>query len=579
MGKTEQQSNSMTTREAASLLASIRFSAISATLKENDFVMVTGIAFAGFRVDAKGYSNPIVQQRLAAEAARNELFAARIKQLADDAKELAAQANREAAAMARPVSANRAKEMPTAKPLVSDTRAEEITRLKREKEEESARRREIEAELLAARKEALADKFSRAEHERELERSQQRAQRLDRKLRRAEQTAVELRKLAAVASASEPSAARVRQEQPAFASSAEPEDPLAREALEIVEALRNLLNKPKCLAPIQVSEETLRTAPENTIALEIHAKACESHDIKGAVASWRALLGVLLKRGKTDEAAQCLVNLFRLSPDQKAAKEFFHAASAPKVCLASIRKVFDKTRAVDKETYLSIRKLAQGDALSMLFSPQSGSRPTADSVLPIRLPGHVAQFVTARQIVAGLDQNNEALLYALRRAIENLSEEEMQFVADAFHAASDVGDSYLTLFTRPNLAGPVVVDTMNVAWHGQEMLVSPKPRLWHVIAVRNALRRKGYFPIVLISDANLRYVIDDQSAAVAMIEAGEILLGQSGEDADALILRDAERLGAPVVTNDYMADWDPEQKMLKLQYSIAAATALATIHR
>jgi hypothetical protein len=118
--------------------------------------------------------------------------------------------------------------------------------------------------------------------------------------------------------------------------------------------------------------------------------------------------------------------------------------------------------------------------------------------------------------------------------------------------------------------GPVVVDVSNVAWHGQEMLAQQQPRFEYILAIRRTLRDRGYFPVVLIADANLPYVINDSSTVRKMVDEEQIHLVLGGSDADEQILREAQRLQAPVVTNDYMTDWDPDQNITKIQYSFTS---------
>jgi tetratricopeptide (TPR) repeat protein len=580
MMKSEQQPNAVSAKDAAEMLSQIRFSSISSLFKDPDFMMVTALAFAGFRVDFKSYLNPIVQKRLAGEASRNLLFAEKIQTLAEEAKKLAASENVRAASSLAPTAIKTPKspDRPIRK-LHPDHVDAEIARLKKELQEELQRRKSAESDLLQSRKESLAFHSTRAELEKDFERVQQKSERLERKLRRTEQAVAELRKIAAVSQSFE-----ARQPAtppcPVEPTPCEEKEIAAqtREALDFVEAVRNLLDKPKSPASRQVCEETIRIAPENRIALGLHAQACERVGaVREASASLKSLLAIQIQRGEMEQAAETLVHLYRIAPDPKSGKEFFAATSAPNVCISSIRRVFEKVRGTDRESYKALRSLAQGDVLAMLFPPNTGRRPTPDSALPLSLPPKFASITTARQIVAEIDKNNEELVHAARAAMANLSDDEKQFAADAFQSLSEMADSYFLLLVRPSLSGPVVVDAMNVAWNGQEMLAHPHPRMSQIIAVRSALRLRCYFPIVLVSDANLQYVVDDGALALSMIASGQILLSNSGEDADHLVLREASRLGAPVVTNDYMADWDPHQKFTKIQYSIANTTGFATI--
>ena len=72
----------LTAKEAHSLIALSRSSSLLSLLKHPDFAMVAAIAFAGFRVDSNGLSNPIVRRRLADEAVRNAEFAEKLRETA-----------------------------------------------------------------------------------------------------------------------------------------------------------------------------------------------------------------------------------------------------------------------------------------------------------------------------------------------------------------------------------------------------------------------------------------------------------------------------------------------------------------
>ena len=44
-----------------------------------------------------------------------------------------------------------------------------------------------------------------------------------------------------------------------------------------------------------------------------------------------------------------------------------------------------------------------------------------------------------------------------------------------------------------------------------------------------------------------------------------------GTVADIVLLREAKRLDAPVVTNDHMTDWDVHQHVPKIQFTFSLA--------
>ena len=322
----------------------------------------------------------------------------------------------------------------------------------------------------------------------------------------------------------------------------------------------------------------LRYAPSDIEALDIHSKACEGlGDTRSAAESLRSLLVILTARGKFVEAATVIGRLFALVPDSKAAREYFNALSHAQIDLNDVRAIFEHLRVTSPDVHQALQSLALGEIGGALFAVRSLGHLLPDTALPINVPASVGRVVTARLIVSWIDKNNGNAVQGLRVGMSQISVEQRELVSAALH--DHTGDaSYLRLMTRPSLAGPTVVDASNVAWHGQEMLSSPKPRMGQIVAVRKALRERGYFPIILVGDANLPFVVDEPAIARKMVADHEITLVPSGTDADEYILREAQRLGAPVVTNDYMTEWDPSQNVRKLQYSIAHNTGAASIY-
>ena len=69
----------LSVKEAIGLLSSLQPTQVLPALRHSDFVMLAGLAFQGFRMDAGGYSNPIVRRRLAEEAAKNHKFAEKLR--------------------------------------------------------------------------------------------------------------------------------------------------------------------------------------------------------------------------------------------------------------------------------------------------------------------------------------------------------------------------------------------------------------------------------------------------------------------------------------------------------------------
>jgi hypothetical protein len=93
----------------------------------------------------------------------------------------------------------------------------------------------------------------------------------------------------------------------------------------------------------------------------------------------------------------------------------------------------------------------------------------------------------------------------------------------------------------------IVVDGSNVAFESQSQ--AGKPRMSNIIAVRDALRERGYEPIIIV-DAALRHKIDDQDQLEALIDRQEVLQAPAGTDADFFVLETADQRELKVISND-----------------------------
>ncbi|MEY8837837.1 hypothetical protein AB9K41_02225 [Cribrihabitans sp. XS_ASV171] len=108
------------------------------------------------------------------------------------------------------------------------------------------------------------------------------------------------------------------------------------------------------------------------------------------------------------------------------------------------------------------------------------------------------------------------------------------------------------LLKRPNW---VVVDGSNVLYWADET-----PALASVRMVVDKLVLDGFEPLLWF-DANVgyliagRYMSPDHLAKALRYPARRIAVAPKGTPADPLLIRDAERLKARIVTNDLFRDW------------------------
>jgi hypothetical protein len=94
----------------------------------------------------------------------------------------------------------------------------------------------------------------------------------------------------------------------------------------------------------------------------------------------------------------------------------------------------------------------------------------------------------------------------------------------------------------------VLVDASNVARFEKNKF--GKGILQNLLALRDELRSRSYFPIILIADASLPYFIDQPVEFKKLVHDGIIQVTNKGEEADEYLTRLAQQTGAFVVTND-----------------------------
>jgi hypothetical protein len=333
-------------------------------------------------------------------------------------------------------------------------------------------------------------------------------------------------------------------------------------------AIKATIDKSNARWARKIADKVIRGDANNLEALEIAAIADQiSGDNKSSAALWKTLMKVLTLSHRYDQALDALVRYYRLSHEDQLADDYFAAVARTPAVHASLRVKLDHLKKSDIACWKSLRGHVRQPLYDILFAESDVIQVSPCDGLPVTMPVN-CRCATGKNIVAIINQADQDAFQHLRKFLPTLSAKSQAIVKAAVDAASCNDETYHNLLTMPRLNGAVIVDASNVAWHGQDMIACPKPRLNRLHAVQRELRRRGYFPIIVIADANFPYDIDDPCCAKQMIANKEISLVNSGIDADEQIVREARRLKVPVVTNDYMTDWDGDQIVEKIQYTI-----------
>ncbi len=154
--------------------------------------------------------------------------------------------------------------------------------------------------------------------------------------------------------------------------------------------------------------------------------------------------------------------------------------------------------------------------------------------------------VTAREVRRAIDCNDEAWVFALIQGLDALRQTKPVLHRALLSRVREFGHYYHRVLTTDTTR--VLVDASNVARY--ETNRRGKGQLRHLLLLRDELRRRDCFPIVLLADASLPYHIDEPDELLAMARRGELEIAPAGTEADEHLAREARRSGAYVVTND-----------------------------
>lgn len=532
--------------------------ALLALLKDPDYRAAITPIFAGFQPNAKSLALPLVRSRLAQAAIKDDKIAGKLRGLSEtDPKPL-------------PAEAKPAESVPLPTPKPDPMPLLKADRDARRKERDTARQELAEAQRTL---DASVKAYAQLEAERDEARQTARKQ-ADRILRLERQTAkarqIEVRLLKALSEDKVSPVPSTRQH-----SAGAKESSIRTVSATWPVAVAHLLDKAKFDTALALAEDVLKTDGEDLDALQIAVRAYEGRkEPKPAFSMARRLLSLQVRFGDFPAASETLLTLLRLaaSPTQTEpdARLFFAAFPVSDgAAVTAARLMLGRLRGVSPLTYEWLTDyITTRTTLAPTLMPPPGALGSDD---PLPLPLKLGRPITARMLTDAVDRAQIELVDAARSALQALKTTDAETYTRVWDAleqtASDDPLRLLPLKRVPR--GAAVVDGSNVAWFDQESLVHGLPRLRHIAAIRRTLWAKGFFPVVLYADANLPYSIDDRPALLKMRDRLELTFVDAGTAADEVLLRVAKQLGAILVTNDKMEDWDPEHTVRKVRYTVS----------
>nr|CAA9212412.1 hypothetical protein AVDCRST_MAG63-41 [uncultured Armatimonadetes bacterium] len=447
--------------------------------------------------------------------------------------------------------------------------AADAERLREKVNQQRARLREKD-ERVAALETALAE----VHRERDVARADARAARTGQKA--AEAQALRLRRQMeraerrAAAGTDGPSSPRPKASPPPPAAVSPPPPPAPGPAWD--EALRRLLSRGKNDVVAEVCRQALAGGPEGGAGV-VHALYAEAlygqgqegqaaeHDRRAVAAYLDAgdvpaatgsFARALAHDGGGGEAAALLRRLLVLA--RRTGQE------------ALVRTALGRLRVAAPAAHRAAGRLLAGlgEAPSDFFTVPAG--PVVGPDESVTLPNG-GEPVSPRQMVEAVESGEDILVRRVRDGIAALRADGGPLADALLKAVEALNPSAVVPLTRDTR--PVVVDASNVARHDPDPLaLSQQPHVTNLLAMRDVLLRRGYFPILMVADANLRFHVDDRDTYRSLVERGVVREALPGTTADTALIAEAKERRAPLVTNDRLWEWEDAEGIERIGFGI-----------
>jgi hypothetical protein len=184
--------------------------------------------------------------------------------------------------------------------------------------------------------------------------------------------------------------------------------------------------------------------------------------------------------------------------------------------------------------------------------PSKKLAPDEIFALPSSNPDVAA--ISARKLVQAIASGNTDVVDAVRNALQRLPPHKQGLSSALIAGIEELEPNFSVPLIREGL-GPALVDASNVARCGPDRtLPQANGKMRRLARMRQALLREGYFPVIGIADENLRYIIDDKAEFERWLQDGALRGCGTGTIADEILIAEARRTNALVVTNDQFRD-------------------------
>jgi TolA-binding protein len=344
-------------------------------------------------------------------------------------------------------------------------------------------------------------------------------------------------------------------------------------------ALERLLNQGKYNAVVDICREVLlqTTLPAIQRAplhkLTAAALYAQGEEGAGEQEDYQAAL-VYLDAGQVVPAAECFARALShgpqtaMRPAEKALLQRLQALAQKLGGEEEVRATFSRLRITSRQGYQRLRNALNKSGKQTVGLLNEESDTSITSLLPdenIALPtkSKLVASVSARRLVQAVEAGEEAFVLDARTGLDALRTENPTLAEALFQAVHQLLPNAIIPLTNP-LTRPVIVDASNIARYNPDPMLAPTaPLLQSVLLMRDFLFQRGFFPVLLVADANLRHLVQEKARYADLVERHVIQEAPPRTSADELLLRLAREHMAPVVTNDTFSDRPEEARRVE----------------
>ncbi|MDX1932599.1 MAG: hypothetical protein SFU56_08345 [Capsulimonadales bacterium] len=524
--------------------------------------------FAGFRPSGDALKNPRVIGRIVEEAGKQAKFAESLRSLAPKPTPAAAAPVKTPPATPAREIENLRKEVAILRDALEKRKATVLTR--------EMELRETKAALARAEQERDLARQTLAQAQDALHQAEEEKARLRHQLRREERRDEGRERKAVVTTVVEPAPSGLAEPLPAPS--------IVPRASLLAEGAERLLKRARYGAVIDLCREALNAdaAREDsagrgrTHALYAAALYGQGQTAAGEEQS-RLAIPALLDGGEVLVAAEVALRFLSEAKnlrktDGEPLRRLVALARRTGV-EARVASLFRQLRLRSRIAYQRLGELLGSAGKDLLEI--SGVTTQIGPDQPVLLPTFNSMPVTPRRLVQAVESGEADMVRNVRQGVAALraaGEAENRRADALLETVAALEPATVEPFLR-TVTAPILVDASNVArFNPDPLALTSVPRTLHLRRMRDFLLRAGFFPVLMIADANLGRHVDDRAGFRQLVDRDIVREVPAGTSADDELIRQARFRHAPIVSNDMFGDQDDVSDITRIGFHIHGST-------